>query len=560
MCKVNYNFDKGKVVTGTTWGFNMWPSPGTFKETEFEPIFLKAITKIVKGVVEQISSRDLDEYSVNLRSKLGYPFYTADSKYETVLSYLAKCEPYYYGINTVLNRNQVDKKGKKRVSPCAIGFGDVNSSIVMEDDNDLNYKYKKEKYEEGDLRTMRMRLAFNFHIDTLMTLVADQPIHEVFLRDPLMHHDMSQINLSITVKTFANAEFVNNLDTLNKMEDETPIFIAADAIRFDDQQTRSRQEAYGRGVGPRYEQILQGLLDSPFLLEGTIYPNSVNITEKQNNEHLKINVPFESSNSLPYTKYVVGLPWYLKVFKEIQLGSGLSMVSGLAKAVFSTVNHLYYAYKKRKVQGDLTKQFLEELLKDLKYTTRTHNEWLAECGVIPCSYGDDQFWFGKARAVRNYFHFASNFINMELQEDPTFLGFHWIKGIGFSLTIDNYLKTFLFPEHEFGSTFRQYPAHSLKYKDLDYLRLSNMTSDDLRIFWERIEQITSFNKDEFVKSNLSKEEAEILKRGMELSIPFYKIQKPYLLTASEKESLGLARKIPIGILEKVFVFLKGRTI
>lgn len=578
MANDDYGYNEcGNTVAGTTWGFNMWPSRGVFKPKPLEQNFLKLLTRLTSHVVRQINRDDINDYSINIHSKLGYPHYTSENKELIVIEKLRKLSRTRTGLNLVLNRNQPDKWEKKRQADCVLGNVDVIDRINIDRNDPESYEYS----EDGLYKTMRMRLAFNFIDDTLLTLVVDTPIHSCILRlNDMMHHDLSRINSQHILSPNLNCDEILNYEKLIELSDryrsiaksERPkFFLPADCVRFDTQVDKQRQLAYGKGCGNVYSEILNDLLNAPFLLEGTVMGNSLKLKQKEDNFRFRNEIPFEENKSLSYTTWVVNQKWYIKQYEEIQLGSGLSMVAPIAKMIFQTINLIFVRLMQHyneeeiikiltgdeKEKYDILNGFIQRID---KLDIITYDEW-KQINIFPLSYGDDQLWLGDPVTLKIYYQIVSEFLMLEIQNKTKFLGFEYIKGLGLKLTWNNYLKTTLFPEHDFGSNFRKYPAVSLYFKDLDYIRLSNITAEDLRNFWNKVKNLTGFDKDNFILQNFGKEVEEIkanaIKRKVMLAdlFSYNPIFKQYLLTKEEKIAAGLAAAVPYQILEKAFKYL-----
>lgn len=532
-----------ETVPGTTWGLNMWPGEGTLL-FDHDELFNKIIKKIVKKIVTNIEQKDREEYSVNLTSKLGYPFFTNDKKLENVEHVLSNIDTYLNMnlLNTVLNRNQLEKRIKERTTNCPYGYVIVNNKIDISDFE--HYKYDS----EADILTMRMRLVFNYSALNFVSLCMDQAIHTYILRtEELMHFDMSRINTELN--QYLNYREVTNEDELLKIGDEEDIVIALDAERFDEQNNRDRQNAYGEGIGSNYREVQNKLLDSYYFLEGTVMGSSfLEIIKKEDNRAFRSDVKWPTfSGKEVWANWVSKRDFYLKLFKDVQLGSGISYVSSFGKVIFQAINHIYTC----EVQG-IDPEITE-------YTSYNRYEWISRFGILPLSYGDDQFYFGKARSVRRYLQVARKFIKLNVETLLTFLGFGWINGVGFKLTKRNYMKNEIGPEHEFGSHFRRFPAIGLLSKDHDYKMLGTSDIEDFIIRHDNLLKEKGFDKKRFIELNLSEEKRLLDIEGKLLNAFSWKLNlnKIYLMTKKEKALLGLYGNINQELIDKTFTYLKS---
>jgi len=398
-----------------------------------------------------------------------------------------------------------------------------------------------------------------------------------------MHHDMSRINqIPEIARCIADYTFLSEFDDIyaryirsKESPDPRRYCVAADCVRFDNQVSRARQEAYAKGIGQTYLEWLTNMLDSPFILEGCVFGDSCEVVEEEDNRRYMEDIPFRTNSDLPHTKWVANQKWYIRKYQEIQLGSGLSMVAPIAKAFFSVINLVFITAKDEGVDhqyieklwaNDITQTepLLDRLMRsviekisDTKQTGYSHKiqDWNDRYGIIPLSYGDDQIWFGTIDSITLYLSLARQFINLELQKEAIFLGFYLIDKVGFKLTEANYLKSFLFPEHDFGSYFRKYPATAIYSKDLDYKRLGTITDDWLNTWWKDVEAVTGFNKDNYIEQNLEREKREIALLGHQLSSNMIR-GKRYLMTKEELIAAGQAVMVPSDVLVNVYQNLR----
>jgi hypothetical protein len=552
----------GNVIPGTSWGINIWPGETKIERHFLEPRLLKAMTQVAAKFRDIVQNDPtlLNEFDVNMNSKLGYPYYTSENKVIHVIDILLtnSIEP---GIATTLTRNQVDKKGKIRKIDTLIG------NVVVENKVRLDHKFGYIYDSEGEFETMRGRAAFNFPKENMKSQGVDSAVHTaILINTPSMHHDMSTAYTSPEYQKAKDYEEITSVDDLISGDPEDNIKVCTDAVRFDYQQDVPRQLAYGEGIGPVYKHWIDTANKSPFLIEGSILPNSYREIVKPNGVRLKpvdlqaLAVKFGINNRL--TPYGIGMSnkkFFLVNFQNMQMGSGLSLVTTLPKVLFivlMTISRLYY----RKFgpilrQTDLDEHKLSTCFEEFEeigitLTQQPNLTWLNDFCCL-WSYGDDQCWFGQRKAILTAWYIYKLFIELDVESTLSFLGFRIAKD-GIYLTAYNFGRTEQDPEHAFGTGFRRFPAVALKCKVDDYKRLGNMPA---AWYTERTKLLkqAGFDEESYIRDNF---EQQLRESNYE---PNWKniLGKYYLMTKEERRKTGVYRPVPESILLTNFNYMIG---
>jgi hypothetical protein len=124
----------------------------------------------------------------------------------------------------------------------------------------------------------------------------------------------------------------------------------------------------------------------------------------------------------------------------VQLGSGISAVAPVAKELFLILYTTFWMREK----GTSFERALETMVKGTPELTIMN-------------YGDDNIVTGEPGVVKRCVDYISEYLPIEEEDPPRFLGYNYDPQKGFFLSKDSYLKNFYLNERAPGSRFRQYP-------------------------------------------------------------------------------------------------------
>jgi len=154
------------------------------------------------------------------------------------------------------------------------------------------------------------------------------------------------------------------------------------------------------------------------------------------------------------------------------------------------------------------------------------------------NFGDDNSIDGEEGVVRGFLQFAEQYLHVEEEVPPKFLGFVWYEGLGWRLPIDSYLTKSLLNERRPNSNFRKFPflgwverrnifrklghpsiTQVFEYEDVQLERLG--------LPWYKIVEFAEKErKDAFLSKSLSMVDPLMLQN------------KEYLMTAQQKVATG----------------------
>jgi hypothetical protein len=270
-------------------------------------------------------------------------------------------------------------------------------------------------------------------------------------------------------------------------------FLALDVKHFD-RFTSSVVQVRGEIIGGLYGEITKLFSSIPFLVPTDDWKKNAFVA-----------VP-------PDTKYAV------------QFASGDSAVTTAQKEAFIAIYAEYF----RKTRGVSDDQAIDLVLAG------------GDSSLSILNYGDDNFLFGEQSELDYIFSFLGDYLDVEKEEPPKFLGFEYSPDTGkFTLGVKSYLlKTYL-PERSVNTQFRKYPCLGWMLKRATYEQYG--TPNTFTSLFERENQLlqhyAGLSWSDVVATALKEKRAQEMNAVMQS--PLVLLDKVWMLTETEKIRLGL---------------------
>jgi hypothetical protein len=202
-----------------------------------------------------------------------------------------------------------------------------------------------------------------------------------------------------------------------------------------------------------------------------------------------------------------------------QFSSGDSAVAPAQKEVFTALYAEYFHVTRRLARSEAVNLVFQG--GDEKLTIR--------------NYGDDNSISGDASELAAVFRFLQEYLHVEEEQPPKFLGFVWTEALGWRLPIDSYLlKTYLNERRPY-SNFRKYPNLGWVEKRKIFSSLGHPALAE-RIFGEEDKALRTWGlpwTDIMWRAEVERRKAA----AGELN-PNFVLGKDYAMTAEEKLATG----------------------
>lgn len=210
-----------------------------------------------------------------------------------------------------------------------------------------------------------------------------------------------------------------------------------------------------------------------------------------------------------------------------QYGSGDSGVAPIAKEIFMILFATYIM----KVKGYSFAQSAAEVLRG------------GIDGFTIRNYGDDNSFSGDETLVKGFFDYAANYLTVEEENPPKFLGFVWYPGLGWKLPVESYLTKTWLPERGVFTPFREVPNLGWVEKRINYVKYGHPdVASKVFPFEDRV--ISAFGNPWSKVLMAASKERMSLDHSKLITSPEYVHGKEYLLTDEEKIRSGLATALP----------------
>lgn len=198
-------------------------------------------------------------------------------------------------------------------------------------------------------------------------------------------------------------------------------YVAADVKHFE-RQIGGLVGLWADCIGGNYQRLMRDMLSAPFMVPTDDWSQAVTI--------------------------------HLKSGATAQLGSGLSPVTDLAKALFIVV----FAELDHREGGKTFQEALEALATNKGYV-----------GIM--MYGDDNLYYSDSKArLDRMFEWVGRFVTLEEEVPPAFLGHAVDEDRVMRMRARSYYANFYWPERPPGSIFRPYPNFGFVMRRQLYLR------------------------------------------------------------------------------------------
>lgn len=167
-------------------------------------------------------------------------------------------------------------------------------------------------------------------------------------------------------------------------------------------------------------------------------------------------------------------------------------------------------------------------------------DWVLQGGderVTIRNYGDDNFFSGDPGALKELFSYLEDYLHVEEEDPPRFLGFYWVDG-AFRLGKSSYLLKTWLNERKPGPPFREYPWFGWAEKRKIYAQYG---TPDIAgaVFGYEDEVLAAHGLPwSLVLRNAAIEAQMLYMRAQAHRQPFWLLEKDYLLTAEEKIATG----------------------
>lgn len=235
---------------------------------------------------------------------------------------------------------------------------------------------------------MRTRLVFRYPVPNTMTQLVDSLLHDVFLRSAINH-------------------FTGLVGT--KLP--APYYYFGDVSHFE-RVIGMLVAEWSAAIGGGYQILMDKMLAAPFIIPSDDWSTTFALTPKAG--------------------------------AYVQLGSGVSPVTTIAKAVFWII----YAIVEMELGGATFEEALDRL-------------WSNKCsGFGIMNYGDDNVVYSTSKArLEEVKVIVARYMTIEEEVPPAFLGHNYHDDVGFRLRAKSYLANFWLAERPPHSIFRPYPNY-----------------------------------------------------------------------------------------------------
>jgi len=185
--------------------------------------------------------------------------------------------------------------------------------------------------------------------------------------------------------------------------------------------------------------------------------------------------------------------------------------------------------------------YAEFFVRELGYEEGAALQQVAQGGEARLTirnFGDDNSVDGDEAVVKAFIAFSQEYLHVEEEHPPKFLGFVWYPGLGWRLPIDSYLlKTYL-NERRPNSNFRKYPFLGWDERRKIYKRLGH--PDAIRMFEVEDQLLTKVGLPWYrILTYADKERRDaFFAKDMETVSPMMLQNKEYLMTPQQKMATG----------------------
>lgn len=328
-----------------------------------------------------------EDQTFDTKSRLGYPsFEVTPNKLGVLWPWFERFMKGDYSVldNAFMTNNirlQPERPTKERAFHFISDSGVVYERVIT----------RKERQSEDGRIASRLRLVTNAPVINHWTNFADTALHNVQLKSPIMHFDMSYLAKRL-------------------IEGSGLIFLD---VKHFERIVGALVPLHAQMMGHAYKDALLGMNALPYLVFSDIRKNRFLITPNK------------------------GI--------TMQLGSGMSCVTSLAKAVMLVL----FSEVETRLTG---KTFLASL--EAVYSGR------GRLGVM--SYGDDNVIFCKPGSqvdTQSVFRILEAYMPLEVEKPSKFLGYEYDEKRGFELPVLSYILNFYLAERAPLSRFRPFPHY-----------------------------------------------------------------------------------------------------
>jgi len=161
------------------------------------------------------------------------------------------------------------------------------------------------------------------------------------------------------------------------------------------------------------------------------------------------------------------------------------------------------------------------------------------------NYGDDNSIDGDKAVCEDFVKYASQFLHVEEEKPPKFLGFVWYPELGkWALPVASYLQKNYLNERAPFSAFRKYPNFGLIEKRKVYMKQGHPLVHEKVIPLENDWLIKVGVPLYLIEARAQKERRDAEREHIDISNPLLATDKDWALTAEQKVKAGLATGLP----------------